>query len=498
VRETSDQMPQSRGSHQPPVIDPPGQLSLLLRQARQHHAARELDKAAATCREILNGYPDQPEALLLLAEICTARGRPDEAIDSLRRAIAQNPRAAGLHAALGNAQFVARRPDDAVASYRQALALDPRFVPAHNNLGNALKQLGRLDEAVAAYQRSLALKRASRWHAWPGLAGADGDPPPLTTFWFVSRSKLGHDIEQFRHLRGRALLPADFDAEIAAYEQLLAELGPSFARETFVRLSPPQRSRIGRSYNRVVYLADTPTRAESAIDPGLDREAVEAHYRRNTPGVTWLDNLLTPEALAELRRFCCDSTIWFDFKHPGGYLGAYINEGFNCRLLLKIADDLRTALPGILGRLPLSQMWAYKYDQEMTGIGMHADPAVVNVNFWITPDDANLDPESGGLVVHRAEAPLEWDFQEYNNNPARIARFLADNDAGRFVVPYRQNRAVIFNSNLFHATDRFRFRPGYLNRRINITMLFGNRDARLAERPAVPDRGRPMTPSSLS
>ena len=106
-------MPHSRGSHQPPVINPPDQpapprqLSLLLRQARQHHGARELDKAAATCREILSGYPDQPEALLLLAEICTARGRPDEAIDLLRRAVARNPRVAGLHAALGNAQFVA-------------------------------------------------------------------------------------------------------------------------------------------------------------------------------------------------------------------------------------------------------------------------------------------------------------------------------------------------------------------------------------------------------
>jgi tetratricopeptide (TPR) repeat protein len=483
-------MPHSRGSRQPPVanplkkLTPPSQLSLLLRQARQYHGARELDKAVATCEEILGAYPNRPEALLLLAEISTARGRPDEAIESLRRAIALNPRAAGLHAALGNAQFVARRLDDAIASYRQALALDPRLAPAHNNLGNVLKQLGRLDEAIRSYQRGLALKRASRWYGWAGLSGLDTDPPPLTTFWFVSKSKLRHDIDQFLHLRSRALLPPDFDAEIAAYEQLSAELEPSFARETFVRLSPVQRSRIGRSYNRVVYLADTPELAKPAINPGLDRTAIEAHYRHNTPGVTWFDDFLTPEALAELQRFCCDSTIWFDFKHPGGYLGAYINEGFNCSLLLKIADDLRTALPGILGRLPLTQMWAYKYDHEMSGIGTHADPAVVNVNFWITPDSANLDPDNGGLIVHRAEAPREWDFQEYNNDPASIARFLAANDAGRFVVPYRQNRAVVFNSNLFHATDRFRFRSGYLSRRINITMLFGSRDATMQYRAA--------------
>ena len=477
-------MPHSHRSQRPPTINPPneltppGRLSLLLRQARQYHGAQDVDRAVAACQEILAAYSDQPDALLLLAEIATARGRPAEAIDWLRRAIAVHPRAAGLQAALGNAQFVARRFDDAIASYRQALAIDPRLIPAYNNLGNVLKQLGRLDEAVSSYQQGLALKRASRWHRWAQPSGTDDEPPPLTTFWFVSKSKLRHDLEQFTHLRDRALLPPDFDTEIAAYQQLLAELEPSFAHETFVRLSPEQRRRIGRSYNRVVYLADTPALPTSAINASLDRAAIETDYRRNTPGVTWFDDFLTAEALTELRRFCCDSTIWFDFKHPGGYLGAYINEGFNCGLLLKIADDLRTALPEIFDHLPLVQMWAYKYDHEMSGIGMHADPAVVNVNFWITPDDANLDAESGGLIVHRAEAPPEWDFREYNNNPARIARFLAENDVGRFVVPYRQNRAVIFNSSLFHATDRFRFRPGYLNRRINITMLFGNRDAR--------------------
>ena len=44
-------------------------------------------------------------------------------------------------------------------------------------------------------------------------------------------------------------------------------------------------------------------------------------------------------------------------------------------------------------------------------------------------------------------------------------------------VPYRANRAVIFDSDLFHETDRIAFKEGYLNRRINITMLFGRREA---------------------
>ena len=106
---------------------------------------------------------------------------------------------------------------------------------------------------------------------------------------------------------------------------------------------------------------------------------------------------------------------------------------------------------------------------------MHADFAAVNVNFWITPETANMNPESGGLVVYDAEAPLDWDFRTYNTNQRRIREFLDEHDSGKTVVPYRENRIVLFNSNLFHETDTIEFKQGYENRRINITMLFGDR-----------------------
>jgi hypothetical protein len=99
----------------------------------------------------------------------------------------------------------------------------------------------------------------------------------------------------------------------------------------------------------------------------------------------------------------------------------------------------------------------------------------VNVNFWITPDEANLDPEGGGLVIWDIAAPLEWDFAKMNNDQQAIRDFMADHGAKPIRVPYRQNRAVIFDSDLFHETDTIRFKDGYLNRRINITMLYGRR-----------------------
>ena len=49
------------------------------------------------------------------------------------------------------------------------------------------------------------------------------------------------------------------------------------------------------------------------------------------------------------------------------------------------------------------------------------------------------------------------------------------NAATSVTVPYRANRAVIFDSDLFHETDTIRFKDGYENRRINVTLLYGRR-----------------------
>ena len=59
-----------------------------------------------------------------------------------------------------------------------------------------------------------------------------------------------------------------------------------------------------------------------------------------------------------------------------------------------------------------------------------------------------------------------------------MAKFLADAGDEPVRVPYRRNRVVIFDSDLFHHTDDLGFRSGYENRRINVTMLFGDRSER--------------------
>lgn len=173
-----------------------------------------------------------------------------------------------------------------------------------------------------------------------------------------------------------------------------------------------------------------------------------------------------------------DSTVWYQTKLPlkfGGYVGAYVDDGLHDRILLHLAKDLHDILPRILGGNSLRYMWAYKYDSEYTGINLHADQAAVNVNIWLTDDSANLDPESGGLVVFTAKPPADWSFEEYNTDTDFVRRRLLEPTGyANVTVPYRTNRAVIFDSALFHQTDSFKFRRGYKNRRINLTLLYGD------------------------
>jgi hypothetical protein len=187
-----------------------------------------------------------------------------------------------------------------------------------------------------------------------------------------------------------------------------------------------------------------------------------------------IDNFLSPEALEKLRRFCWGSTIWRK-SYKNGYLGAMPEAGFACPLLAQIAEELRVTFPTIFGEHGLVMLWGFKYDSSLGGIRIHADQAAVNVNFWITPDEANRNPESGGLVVWDAAAPQDWEINTYNGDDDTVHAFLAKVGAKPMRVPYRANRAVIFDSDLFHETDAIDFEDGYLNRRINVTMLYGRR-----------------------
>jgi len=164
-----------------------------------------------------------------------------------------------------------------------------------------------------------------------------------------------------------------------------------------IAVSLSQAKALAPSFNRILCYADNPTFAEGALNPNLDREDIQRPYQASYPEIIYIDELLRDEALKSLRRFCLESTIWKK-DYVEGYIGVFLSEGFSSPLLLQVAEELREQFPGIFHDHQLLQAWAFKQDSQRRPLNIHADAAAVNVNFWITPKDANLDLTCGGLT----------------------------------------------------------------------------------------------------
>jgi tetratricopeptide (TPR) repeat protein len=455
----------------------------------------KLDDAVAAYRRAVALNPLQADAWRNLGNIWLAQGEVARAEEAYRQAVRCNPASADAYNNLGVALKEQGRIEEAVRTYEQALQHDPQHLEAQNNLGVALRDQGKLEEAIETFSRILASKpdyakahydRAFAY-LWQGnldcavkdfrasaeLKHNHGAPVLVTT---VSKARIRHDAEQIRYLMDRGVLGREYTGYCEALERLRERAAQLADRSWLMSVTADEARAIAPSFNRILYYADCPQVLGGAVNPALDVAALEARYTERKPEILVVDGLLTEEALSSLRRFCLESTIW-KRDYPNGYTGTFLGDGFACPLLLQIAEELRARFPAIFKRHRLMQAWSFKQDNTGTALAMHADAAAVNVNFWITSDEANLDPDSGGLVVWDREAPLEWNFKEYNNarNEPRVLQWLRRQGAHAITIPYRSNRAVIFNSDLFHKSDRFRFRDTYEDRRLNVTLLYGRR-----------------------
>ncbi len=440
-------------------------------------------EALAAFEAYLKLAPDAFEAWNNRGAALQMLERREEAAESYGRATAIRADYAPAWKNGGLVLTALERHAEAAAAFRRATTLMPGDAQAWNGQGEVLRHLKRYDEALASYRKALTLTPddAGVWYQYAGTLQAGG---PLGKALAAAEKSL-------------ALAPDNFDAlalrgSLLIEQNRVAEGLESFQRHALLSHGMPgaggsDHKQRHDAEQRAWLAREGVTLAEGqyhvmagarlvgpAVNPA-NSAAISAQWQTSQPQIVIIDNLLTPEALGALRRFCWGSTIWRR-PHANGYLGAMPEYGFACPLLAQIADELRETFPAIFGAHGLVQLWGFKYDSTLRGINMHADQAVVNVNFWITPDEANRNPENGGLVIWDKSAPLDWEFSRYNSDEGAARQFLAQAGARPVTVPYRANRAVIFDSDLFHETDTIEFRDGYLNRRINVTMLYGRRN----------------------
>ena len=310
---------------------------------------------------------------------------------------------------------------DAIAAYRQVIVQAPDHAEAHFRLGSLLSETGQIAEGFGHYMRRAALVHQNG-------ARSAAKPQP------AHRTK--HDREQ-----------ADY---------LAARLGPEAAAKPF-------------------HLEDGARLAGPAIDPANATPELVRQWQESHPKLVVIDNFLTAEALDKLRNYCAGSTIWHR-NYEAGYIGATPEDGLACPLMAQIAEEIPATFPQLIGSHAFRYLGAFKYDSTLsTGTNTHADNSAVNVNLYIAPDQANLDPESGGMDIWDVVAPPGDEMRRYNSDEALARDYLAKSGVRMTRIPHRANRAVIFKSDLFHKTSDCRFAEGYLNKRINISLLFGQR-----------------------
>ena len=381
------------------------------------------------------------------------------AAETLRELAARDP-SAPILAALSDMSLQLGYLAEAKEAAQKAVATDPTFHNARIMLARSHVALDETEEALAAFRTALAMTR-------PGNGPAPNGPVPVPAHQALHTLEQLVYLEQAEQRPAGSLLPVAPPLRAAAQaklEQMLADT----AHE--IPTLP-----MGGQYGRV--LADPPMlrldepAPATCLNPRADWDAIVATFKGPGKGIAWFDDLLTPEALAQLQRFCLHSTVWRR-PYPPGYIGASPESGFFSALLLKIASELRAAVPGLLGEHHLSYWWSFVCQHQRPGTDIHADQSDVSINFWITPDSANLDPSGGGLDLWDVQAPPDWSFADYNNGEKDIEGFLRDSKANRMAVPYGENRALLFHGLIFHQSAEAKFRPGFENRRRNVTMLF--------------------------
>jgi hypothetical protein len=410
------------------------------------------------------------------------------------------------HNNLGWTYDCSGRISEAIRCYRRAVEIDPGLTLAKVNLASLTSKTGEYDEALPLWDMLLhdrhfdrqliheaidaALEAGSLHYAakWAELCAvftrhiiSDYGPDAITLAnrdfspVMLTIESLTHDLEQIKHLLRASVQSLDLEGMAINYEKVIADLRAS--KETTRRaLNDTEQRLIGGTYGRIWYRRPSFDPTSMPLWGEWDPEIVERSYLNSPLGLSVIDDFLSAEALAELRKFCLESTVWFTNRYSHGRLGAFFREGFNSPLLVRLADDFSKLLPRLIGnKHHLLQLWGFKYSANQPATHPHADFAAVNLNFWITTHKANLDENSGGLIVYDVEAPSNWSHDDYNKSGRQISTFLRQRNARAVYIPYRANRAILFNSDLFHATAPVHFRTEYENRRVNITMLFGRR-----------------------
>jgi tetratricopeptide (TPR) repeat protein len=405
----------------------------------------------------MTSLPDSSSAELSEAEGLMRAGSFGAAVEILLKIVEQeaDPQATFM---LASSYLELGQYDEAFRHASAAVESEPSSAPARDLLAKVNLALGDYASALSDYDTLAALCREQR-----------AAPPELYSipahFALRNLEQLDHILTENRDKQSSAgALTEKFDglrrglADVIDGANGEAPWVSVDGRNTRIFADPP-------------FFKVPEEKLRSYLNADVDYQPIQRAISSGQLKAEVIDDFLNPDALEQVRKFCLESTVW---RHPYrfGYVGAFPQDGFASISLFAVAEQFEAALGEAFDGYQLAQWWAFEYDARLPGTDIHGDDADFSLNLWITPDSANLDPSTGGLVVWDKTAPSDWSFDDYNSGGDRVRQYLRDTNAVSDVIPYRANRAVLFKGHLFHQTDEFTFAPGFANRRRSLTFLF--------------------------
>lgn len=162
-----------------------------------------------------------------------------------------------------------------------------------------------------------------------------------------------------------------------------------------------------------------------------------------------IDDMLNDTECRDMHRILLNNPMWRKknpiSKHlynsrPKCVMGSLLLERVEALIRQKTNEELI-----------LIDHWALLYSKNTDG-NMHADFGQFTLTYWLTPEEHNLNKNTGGLLLYDVQRPKNSSANQYLTAGGASEKYVSERTQNHVVVPYRHNRAVLFDSSHFHKT----------------------------------------------
>jgi tetratricopeptide (TPR) repeat protein len=186
----------------------------------------QFDQAEALFHQILQTHENHSDALHFMGLISHRKGRSQDAIAFISKAIEYNPRVAVFYYNLGCILDALGEHRKAIRAYKNSISLNPNYTEALNNLGLLLYDQDKIEESIIIFQQAIRSNRdyTNAYYNLGKAYQAQGNPQAAIAV-YDEVLKIFPDSSETRFNRSLSLLLIEnFEEGWVEYEQRFSNL----------------------------------------------------------------------------------------------------------------------------------------------------------------------------------------------------------------------------------------------------------------------------------